>query len=81
MPLQRCRKLCFTPENTFMHEVKMCTMSQITKKGTDTVFFHMTNSKRQCHCIERVGHGHRARRTQLSFWKKRLLMMKRMMMG
>ena len=36
----------------------MCTMNQIMKKVLTLFFYHMTNSKRQYHCIERVGQGH-----------------------
>ena len=36
----------------------MCTMNQIMKKVLTLFFYHMTNSKRQYHCVERVGQGH-----------------------
>ena len=43
-------------ENAFVHEGCENVYNESNyEKGTDTVFFfHMTNSKGQCHCIEHV---------------------------
>lgn len=40
MPLQHCRKLCFTPENTFRHEGCENVYNESNyEKGTDNAFF------------------------------------------